>query len=421
MVNPNAWDTYMLLGAQAYERRDFEQAREAFLGAVQAASEPREGEPDTPVAGDERLASSLNNLAAVYRLQGDIGQAISLQERSLAILRLRRGDGHPETALGMGNLGEMYLTAQRHTEAESAFLSAIEMARRGKEPQLYRQSLERLGSYYLEDEKIPAATQVYEQLRVSLKDSPSPEDLARVCHMLGNLHDSQGQAEAAEQARQQTLTILEAEWGPDSPQLAEILLNMAESLATNQRMEEAAGYAARARAIVDRFRTPTGVAYRGLEAASHEIIYLREAGRLTDAERVAREQLADPELVGSGRARLQNELGLTLFLLKRYQEAEASFRSSLSSWDSQTETAMSSRAATRFNLSSALLGQERWSEGGEELKSALSLAQEHLGREHPLLQRILLNSLEVHTRLGETTEADRVRERLEEMSRGLGP
>jgi tetratricopeptide (TPR) repeat protein len=398
----------MMLGQRAYQSGDLEQAQEAFLAAAEQVAQDGE---------EIRLATSLNNLAAVYRRKGD-PRAIQVQEHSLALLRNRYGAEHPELAAGLGNLAEQYLQLERFSDAEAAFLAAVALARKGPDRQLYRQCLERLASYYLQLEKLPDATSVYEELRDSVQgdaDQQQSEDRARVLHMLANLFDAQGRFEEAEQARQQTLDILTAQWGARSQQLVEVILNMSDSLAANQQMETAAAYVARARALVDDEAAKSGL-------VAQQVLYLREAGRLGEAEEVSQSWLSSSGMApGSAGARLQNELGLALFLQKRYSEAVIAFQASLESWTNDGEALVSSRSATRFNLASAWMGLERWPEAEEELGIALTLAEEHLGRDHPLLERILLHTLEVQARLGKHTEAERVSKRLEEMSSRSAP
>jgi len=54
------------------------------------------------------VAMSLNNLAELYRTQGQYAQAEPLYKRSLAIWEKALGPDHPDVAMSLNNLGEHY-------------------------------------------------------------------------------------------------------------------------------------------------------------------------------------------------------------------------------------------------------------------------------------------------------------------------
>ena len=54
------------------------------------------------------MATSLNNLAELYRAQGDWDRALPLHERSLAIWEKVRDPEHLDVATGLNNLAELY-------------------------------------------------------------------------------------------------------------------------------------------------------------------------------------------------------------------------------------------------------------------------------------------------------------------------
>ncbi|MBT1570101.1 tetratricopeptide repeat protein, partial [Klebsiella pneumoniae] len=54
------------------------------------------------------VATSLNNLAELYRSQGQYAQAEPLFKRSLAIWERALGPDHPDVATSLNNLAELY-------------------------------------------------------------------------------------------------------------------------------------------------------------------------------------------------------------------------------------------------------------------------------------------------------------------------
>ncbi len=71
------WETSTAAGLEAYQQARYAEAEKAWLLAL------KEAENFGPE--DPRLATSLNNLAELYRAQGKYAEAEPLYERALAI------------------------------------------------------------------------------------------------------------------------------------------------------------------------------------------------------------------------------------------------------------------------------------------------------------------------------------------------
>jgi tetratricopeptide (TPR) repeat protein len=54
------------------------------------------------------VATSLNNLAALYRVQGNYGAAEPLYQRALRIWETALGPDHPNVATSLNNLAALY-------------------------------------------------------------------------------------------------------------------------------------------------------------------------------------------------------------------------------------------------------------------------------------------------------------------------
>ena len=63
-------------------------------------------------------ASSLNNLAGLYRAQGRYAEAEPLYRRALAIREAVLGPDHPDTASSLNNLAGLFRAQGRYGEAE---------------------------------------------------------------------------------------------------------------------------------------------------------------------------------------------------------------------------------------------------------------------------------------------------------------
>ncbi len=64
------------------------------------------------------VATSLNNLAALYDTLGEYAQAESLHKRALSIREKALGPEHPFVATSLENMAELYRATDRQVEAE---------------------------------------------------------------------------------------------------------------------------------------------------------------------------------------------------------------------------------------------------------------------------------------------------------------
>ncbi len=78
------WESYITAAQQAYQQADYAEAEKQFEAALKQAEAFG---PD-----DVRLATSLNNLGELYRVQGKYSEAEPLHKRALAIRAKRAQD-----------------------------------------------------------------------------------------------------------------------------------------------------------------------------------------------------------------------------------------------------------------------------------------------------------------------------------------
>jgi len=71
------------------------------------------------------VAKSLDNLALLYKTQGQYTQAVQLYVRSLVILVKALGLDHPDVATSMNNLAELYCAQGHYSQAEPLLTRAL--------------------------------------------------------------------------------------------------------------------------------------------------------------------------------------------------------------------------------------------------------------------------------------------------------
>ena len=111
------WREHIAAGAKAHWEGRYCDAVNSFQAAV------KEAEAFGPQ--DPRLATSLNNLAELYRLQGKFVDAEPLYKRSLAIREKALGPEHPRVAGSLNNLAGLYYQQGKYNEAEPLYKRSL--------------------------------------------------------------------------------------------------------------------------------------------------------------------------------------------------------------------------------------------------------------------------------------------------------
>ncbi|NCQ33234.1 MAG: tetratricopeptide repeat protein, partial [Armatimonadetes bacterium] len=95
-------------------------------------------------------ASSLNNLAELYRALGQYEKAEPLYVQAMEILRKVLGEEHPHYAVSLNNLARLYDSLGQYEKAEPLYVQAMEIRRKvlGEEHPHYATSLNNLAELY---------------------------------------------------------------------------------------------------------------------------------------------------------------------------------------------------------------------------------------------------------------------------------
>ncbi|MFM6589981.1 MAG: CHAT domain-containing protein [Microcystis panniformis] len=104
-------------------------------------------------------ATSLNNLAELYRVQGRYSEAEPLYKEALSIWEQQLGDNHPLTALSLNNLAELYRVQGRYSEAEPLYHRSLAIFKQqlGDKHPKAGTSLNNLSVFYQSQDDIPQA------------------------------------------------------------------------------------------------------------------------------------------------------------------------------------------------------------------------------------------------------------------------
>jgi len=128
------WKQLVEEGSGAFERERYAVAEISFKSAhelaekileqIESKDESTEHELE---AARVRLTKSLNNLAALYHVQGKYGMAEELYEKCLDLKLAMYGEEHLEVAVNLHNLAVLHSAKRKFPKAELLYKRAIEI------------------------------------------------------------------------------------------------------------------------------------------------------------------------------------------------------------------------------------------------------------------------------------------------------
>ncbi|RMG97526.1 MAG: serine/threonine protein kinase [Deltaproteobacteria bacterium] len=178
-----------------------------------------------------REARRLNNLANVYKSQGNYQDARRLFERSLAIRERALSPAHPLVAMSLNNLAALYYAQGDYDTARRLFERSLTTREKslGPEHPHVAQSLNNLAAVYRSQGEYEAARRLYERSLAISEKSLGPEhpDVASGLNNLANVYYTQADYEAASRLYTRSLAIREKSLGPEHPHVASSLNHLA--------------------------------------------------------------------------------------------------------------------------------------------------------------------------------------------------
>ena len=202
-----------------------------------------------------QVAASLNNLANLYLKQGLYAWAEPLYERALAIREAALGNNHPQVADSLNNLAVLYKAQGLYARAGPLYERAlsIRQAALGQNHPDVGASLNNLADLYLNQGLLAQAEPLYERALV-IREAALGEnhpDFASSLYNLAVLYMEQGLYARAEPPYDRALAIREATLGKNHPDLARSLPNLARLRLAQQNLVEALPLLARAFAATE--------------------------------------------------------------------------------------------------------------------------------------------------------------------------
>ena len=343
------------------------------------------------VLGSEHpdVASTLNNLAGLYRAQGKYKDAEPLCQRSLVIREKALGSDHPKVATALNNLAELYYSQGKYEHAEPLFRRSLvirEMALGSDHPKVAT-ALNNLAEIYYVQGKYDEAEPLYQRslaVRENVLDTEHP-DVAESLNNLALLYNSQGKYDEAEPLYRRSLAIREKVLGPDHPDVGSSLNNLAGLYRAQCKYKEAKSLYRRSLANREKVLGPNhpdvALVLNNLAALCSDQEKYDEAEPLYQRSLAIRE-----EVLGSDHPNVANSLNNLAVLYRaqgKYDEAEPLFQRSLAMYEKVFGPEHLNVAKSLNNLAELYRVQGKYDKAKPLFQRSLVIREKALGSEHP--------------------------------------
>jgi tetratricopeptide (TPR) repeat protein len=358
------------------------------------------------------VATSLNNLAELNRLQGRYEEAEPLHQQALALRQELLGDSHPDVATSLNNLALLYYLQGRYEEAEPPYQQALVLMQEllgDRHPNL-ASIINNLAALYYSQGRYEEAEPLCQQalvLRQELLGDRHP-NVAKSLNNLADLYRLEGRYEAAEPLFQQALVLRQELLGDRHPDVAQSLNNLALLYYLQGRYEAAEPLYQQGLAL---WQELLGDRHPDVALSLNNLAGLyRSQGRYEEAEPLYQQALTlRQELLGDRHpdvASSINNLADLYRLQGRYEAAEPLYQQALTLWQELLGDRHPDVASSINNLALLYKSQGRYEEAEPLYQQALVLRQELLGDHHPNVAESLSNLAGLYLSQGKYEEAE---------------
>ena len=370
------------------------------------------------------VAQSLNNLALLYDNQGRYADAEPLYKRSLTIYEKALGSDHPDVALSLNNLAALYDDQGRYADAEPLYKRSLAIREKALGPDHpdVAQSLNNLAVLCIQQNRYADAVPLLKRSLAIKEKALGPDDpnVAAALNDLAALYDGQGRYADAEPLHKRALAIYEKALGPDHPDVGVGILPVAaqqdeittldrqiEQLRKEGRYSEAVPLAQRVLAIGEKALGPDHPDVAGSLNNLAGLYY--KQGHYADAEPLFKRSLAITEkALGPDHPDVANSLNsLANFYYKqeRYADAEPLNKRALTIREKVLGPDHPDVAVSLNNLALLYNSQGRYAEAEPLYERSLAIFEKALGPEHSSVATSLHNLADLYNNQSRYTDA----------------
>jgi len=358
------------------------------------------------------VATSLNNLALLYKSQGNYSSSEPLYLRSLAIDEKVLGAEHPSVATSLNNLAELYRTQGNYSKAEPLLLRALAIREKvlGAEHPSVATSLNNLAELYRTQGNYSKAEPLYlRALAIDEKvlgaEHPS---VATSLNNLAELYRTQGNYSKAEPLLLRALAIREKVLGAEHPSVATSLNNLAELYRTQGNYSKAEPLLLRALAIREKV---LGAEHPDVAGSLNSLATLYYSqGNYSKAEPLLlRANAIYEKVLGAEHpdvAQSLNNLATLYYSQGNYSKAEPLLLRANAIYEKVLGAEHPDVAQSLNNLATLYYSQGNYSKAEPLLLRANAIYEKVLGAEHPDVAQSLNNLAELYRTQGNYSKAE---------------
>jgi CHAT domain-containing protein/Tfp pilus assembly protein PilF len=421
-----------LVRANALNQQIVELYRQGrYDAAVPAAKEALAIRERALGPGHPDVATSLINLADLYRAQSRYAEALPLYQRGLTIFEKAVGPDHPNVATSLNNLAELYRAQGRYPDAEPLYKRSLAIREKalGPDHAAVAASLNNLALLYRAQGRYPDAEPLYKRGLTIFEKALGPDhpNVATSLNNLAELYRAQGRYPDAEPLYKRSLAIREKALGPDHAAVAASLINLADLYRAQSRYAEALTLYQRGLAIREKALGPD---HPDIAAVLNNLagVYFqsRAQGGYSDAESLYKRSLAIREkALGPDHPDVAQSLSNLALLYDdrgRFTEAESLYKRSLAIREKALGPDHPDVAENLNNLAGLCWIQGRYAEVEPLYERSLAIREKALGPDHPWVAQSLNNVAALYDVEGRYAEAEPLYKRsLAIWEKALGP
>jgi tetratricopeptide (TPR) repeat protein len=358
------------------------------------------------------VATSLNNLAGLYRGMGNYSQAEPLLQRALAIKEKVLGLEHPDVANSLNNLAELYREMGNYSTTEPLLQRALAIKEKvlGLEHPSVATSLNNLAGLYREMGNYSAAEPLYQRslaIREKVLGLEHPS-VANSLNNLANLYHDMGNYSTTEPLYQRALAIREKVLGLEHPDVATSLNNLALLYSDMGNYSTAEPLYQRALAIREKV---LGLEHPSVANSLNNLAALyQEMGNYSAAEPLFQRALAIREKVlgleHPSVATSLNNLAALYSDMGNYSTAEPLYQRALAILEKLLGLEHPSVATSLNNLAGLYQDMGNYSTAEPLYQRALAILEKLLGLEHPSVATSLNNLAGLYQDMGNYSTAE---------------
>ncbi len=164
------WETLKKTGDEALQVNNYGVAERNLLAAVKEAEKFGDG--------DIRLATSLKDLAAYYKIRGSFAKAEPLLERELRVREKSQGAEHPDVVANVARMVQFYLQQGKVEKAERLSTLLVNFAdRKLKEQKTLRDQINTLNTYFEKHPGYKDSSKILKQLESTTGKTVANQDM----------------------------------------------------------------------------------------------------------------------------------------------------------------------------------------------------------------------------------------------------